>query len=72
MRTLRRAVILGKKLDQRLVRFTVVRRRGQPHFDPIAMLSSELRARRPRLHVQIEDQNVAAAMRRWLTTINST
>jgi hypothetical protein len=36
------------------------------------VLSSELRARRARLHVQIEDQNVAAAMRRWLTTINST
>ena len=67
----RHAVILGKKLDQRLVRFTVAPARPA-HFDPIAVLSSELRARRPRLHVQIEDQNVAAAMRRWLTTINST
>jgi hypothetical protein len=51
-------------MPTRLVRFAVRRACGNSYFDPLAMSSREFGTRSARLHVQVEDQSAAAAMRR--------
>jgi len=64
--------MLRQEFDQRFVGFAVLRAGGEANLDALAVLSRELGARCTRLHVQVEDQIVAAATRKWFTTMSST
>ena len=44
----------------------------EPQLHAPAMLAGELRARRARLHMQLEDHSAAAARRKWLRGMSST
>ena len=61
-RMTRNAQGLCNKGDQRLIGPAIYRRRGQPKFQRITMLTDDLRTLGPRLHMQGQDTAIAIAV----------